>query len=313
MKVYHNLEDFKNVNKPIITVGTFDGVHIGHQRILNRLKEIALKTGGETVLLTFFPHPRMILFPDSHGLKLINALNEKIKLLEQFGLDHLIILPFDKEFSQTAPEEYVKRFLIDKINLHTIVIGYDHQFGKNRAGNLALLNKLAPRYHFFVEEISAQEIDEIKVSSTKIRLAISKGNIRIATQYLNHYFTLEGKVIKGEQIGRTIGFPTANIYLEYNYKIVPNKGVYAITSIIDGIKYNGMLNIGTRPTVNDENSITIEAHFFSLSQDLYNRIICVSFVKKLRNEMKFDSLEALKNQLEKDKLTALEILSTVNV
>jgi len=313
LKVYHNIEDFKNVKNPIVTVGTFDGVHIGHQRIINKLKEIAVKIGGETVLLTFFPHPRMILFPDSHGLKLINTLNEKINLLEQAGLDHLIILPFDKSFSQTEPENYVKNFLIDKINLHTIVIGYDHQFGKNRKGNLALLNQLAPKYNFFVEEISAQEIAEIKVSSTKIRKAIAEGNIQTASQYLNHRFTLEGKVVKGKQIGRTIGFPTANISLEFDYKIVPAKGVYAITSLIDGTLYNGMLNIGNRPTVGGDNRITIEAHFFLFDKDLYGRVVAISFIQKLRDEMKFDSIDELKKQLSLDKLNSLQILSLENV
>ncbi len=312
MKVYHNIEDFKNVNKPIITVGTFDGVHIGHQRIIKRLEEIADKTKGETVLLTFFPHPRMILFPDSHGLKLINTLSEKIALLEQFGLDHLIILPFDKSFSQTEPEDYVKNFLIDKINLHTIVIGYDHQFGKNRKGNLSLLNKLAPKYNFRVEEISAQEIDEIKVSSTKIRHAITNGDIRVATQYLNHNFTLEGKVVEGKRIGRTIGYPTANIEMEFDYKIVPAKGVYVIQSVIDGEQYNGMLNIGNRPTVAKEDNVTIEAHFFDLNKDLYDKTISIVFIEKLRNEMKFNSLDELKNQLHNDKINSLRISNPIN-
>ena len=312
LKVYHNIADFEDIHKPIITVGTFDGVHIGHQRILNRLKEIALKTGGETVLLTFFPHPRMILFPDSHGLKLINTLNEKIDLLGKFGLDHLIILPFDKSFSQTEPETYVKNFLIDQINVHTIVIGYDHQFGKNRKGNLSLLNKLAPKYHFSVEEISAQEIDEIKVSSTKIRSAITNGSIKIASQYLNHHFCLEGKVVKGEQIGRTIGFPTANLSLEFDYKIIPAKGVYAITSFIDGKTYAGMLNIGNRPTVTNENKTTIEAHFFDLNKDLYDTVISITFIEKLRDEMKFNTLEDLKLQLHIDQLNALKILTPVD-
>ncbi len=254
----------------------------------------------------------MVLFPDSHGLKLINTLSEKTALLEQFGLEHLIILPFDKSFSQIEPEDYIKKFLIDKINLHTIVIGYDHQFGNNRKGNLSLLNKLAPKYNFKVEEISAQEIDEIKVSSTKIRHAITSGNIKVASQYLNHNFTLEGKVVEGKKIGRTIGFPTANISLEFDYKITPEKGVYAITSFIDGKLYNGMLNIGTRPTVAEENKVTIEAHFFDLDKNLYDRIISIVFIEKLRNEMKFNSLLELKTQLHNDKINTLRIMNPLN-
>lgn len=308
MKVYRKLDDFKNVKKPIVTVGTFDGVHIGHQKIISRLKEIAQQKEGESVLLTFFPHPRMVIFPENNELKLINTLDEKIELLEQFGLDHLIILPFDKSFSRITPTEYIRDFLVNKINVSTLVIGYDHRFGRNREGSLELLTELAPVYGFDVEEITAQEIDEIKVSSTKIRNAILEGSIVTASDYLNHLFTLQGNVVKGEQIGRTIGYPTANILVEEPYKIIPKNGVYVIKGLIDGIVYDGMLNVGNRPTVSKETNQTIEAHFFELNKDIYNKKIKILFIKKLRNEKKYNSIADLKIQLKKDEVASLAIL-----
>lgn len=289
-------------------MGTFDGVHIGHQKIISRLKEIAQQKGGESVLLTFFPHPRMVIFPENNELKLINTLDEKVELLEQFGLDHLIILPFDKSFSRITPTEYIRDFLVNKINLNTLVIGYDHRFGRNREGSLELLTELAPIYGFDVEEISAQEIAEIKVSSTKIRNAILDGSITTASEYLNHHFTLQGEVVKGQQIGRTIGYPTANIFIEEPYKIIPKNGVYAIKGVIDGTVYDGMLNIGNRPTVSNTTKQTIEAHFFNLNHDIYNKKIKILFVKKLRDEKKYNSIDDLKIQLKQDEIDTIAVL-----
>lgn len=309
LKVYRQIEEFKNIKNPIVTVGTFDGVHIGHQRIISRLKEIALQKDGESVLLTFFPHPRMIIFPEDNSLKLINTLNEKIKLLEEYGLDHLIILPFDKSFSRITPTEYIRDFLVNKINVHTMVIGYDHRFGRNREGDLALLNQLAPRYNFAVEEISAQEIDEIKVSSTKIRKALLDGDITTATEFLNHSFTLEGTVVRGKQLGRTIGFPTANIRLEESYKIIPQDGVYVIKGEVNGTVYDGMLNIGNRPTVDESKHQSIEAYFFDVNFDIYDCVLKIYFIKKLRDEQKYVSIDALKDQLKKDEIEAKLILT----
>ncbi|MCT4581383.1 MAG: bifunctional riboflavin kinase/FAD synthetase [Flavobacteriales bacterium] len=308
MKVYRNLDDFIGVKKPIVTVGTFDGVHIGHQKIITRLEEIAKQKGGESVLLTFFPHPRMVIFPENNNLKLINTLDEKIKLLESFGLDHLIILPFDKSFSRITPTEYIRDFLVSSIKVNTLVIGYDHRFGRNRQGSLELLNELAPVYGFEVEEISAQEIDEIKVSSTKIRNAILDGAIDIASDYLKHPFSIKGTVIKGNQIGRTLGYPTANISVAEQYKIIPKNGVYAIQGIIDGTVYDGMLNIGNRPTVTKDTNETIEAYFFELNKDIYDKEIEILFIKKLRDEKKHASIEDLKLQLEKDEAATKAIL-----
>lgn len=309
MKVYRKIEEFKNVANPIVTVGTFDGVHIGHQRIITQLKETAKHEGGESVLLTFFPHPRMVIFPEDDSLKLINTLEEKIELLEQFGLDHLIILPFDKSFSRITPTEYIRDFLVNKIKVHTMVIGYDHRFGRNREGSLELLNELSSVYNYEVEEISAQEIAEIKVSSTKIRKAILNGDINTATEYLKHSFTLQGIVIKGKQLGRTIGFPTANIQVSESYKIIPQDGVYVIKGEINGSIYDGMLNIGNRPTVDESKHQSIEAYFFDLDKDIYDLKIKISFIKKLRNEQKYDSVEELKTQLKKDEIASKMILS----
>lgn len=308
LKVYRNLDDFIGVKKPIVTVGTFDGVHIGHQKIITRLEEIAKQKGGESVLLTFFPHPRMVIFPENNNLKLINTLDEKIKLLESFGLDHLIILPFNKSFSRITPTEYIRDFLVSSIKVNTLVIGYDHRFGRNRQGSLELLNELAPVYGFEVEEISAQEIDEIKVSSTKIRNAILDGAIDIASDYLKHPFSIKGTVIKGNQIGRTLGYPTANILVAEQYKIIPKNGVYAIKGIIDGTVYDGMLNIGNRPTVTKDTNETIEAYFFELNKDIYDKEIEILFIKKLRDEKKHASIEDLKLQLEKDEAATKAIL-----
>lgn len=308
MKVYRKIEEFTNVKNPIVTVGTFDGVHLGHQKIINRLKEIAKQKDGETVLLTFFPHPRLVIFPEDNDLKLINTLDEKIELLEKYGLDHLIILPFDKTFSRIHPTEYVRDFLVKKINVNTLVIGYDHRFGRNREGNLELLTELAPIYDFQLEEISAQEIAEIKVSSTKIRTALLSGDIITATKYLKHSFTIKGKIIKGKQIGRTIGFPTANINIEESYKIIPQDGAYVIKAEIDGTVYDGMLNIGNRPTIDNNHKKTIEAYLFELNHDVYNKEIKVSFIQKLRDEKKYNSIEELKHQLTKDKIASEVIL-----
>lgn len=308
MKVYKNIKDFKGVKNPIVTVGTFDGVHVGHQKLIQKIKETAKKENGESVLLTFFPHPRTVVFPDNKDLKLINTLEEKILLLQKFGLEHLIILPFDKSFSRITPTEYIRDFLVNSINVKTLVIGYDHRFGRNRLGSLELLNELSPIYDFKVEEISAQEIDEIKVSSTKIRKAILNGEIKTANHYLGHFFSITGKVIKGEQIGRTIGYPTANVLVKEKQKIIPKNGVYAIEGKIDNTTYKGMLNIGCRPTVNSNNKKTIEAYFFNFNKNIYDKEIKLMLIEKIRNEIKFNSIDELKLQLKKDEIAVKNIL-----
>lgn len=309
MKVYNNINDFKQVKNLVATVGTFDGVHVGHQEIIGKLKEIAKQTNGETLLLTFYPHPRMVLFPDDESLKLINTLQEKTELLASFGLDHLLILPFSKDFSRLTPTEYIRDLLVKDIGIKTLVIGYNHQFGRNRKGNFELLEELAPIYGFDVVEITAQEINKIKVSSTKIRKAIESGNVSTANDYLKYKFKLSGKVVKGEQIGRKIGFPTANLEVAEKHKLLPGIGVYAVNAVVKEKRYKGMLNIGRRPTINSESSrSSIEVHLFDMNEEIYTEIIEVEFCAKLREEKKFMDLDELKAQLHEDKKSALLVL-----
>jgi riboflavin kinase/FMN adenylyltransferase len=309
LKVYTKIEEFKQVKNLVATVGTFDGVHIGHQEIIGKLKEVAKQTDGETLLLTFFPHPRMVLFPDDDSLKLITTLKEKTELLASFGLDHLLILPFSLEFSRITPTEYIRDLLIRDIGVKTLVIGYNHQFGRNRKGNFELLEELAPVYGFDVVEITAQEINEIKVSSTKIRRAIESGNVSTANDYLKYKFSLSGIVIEGEQIGRQMGFPTANIKVLEKHKLLPGNGVYAVNVMVQNKQYKGMLNIGSRPTINnDADRLSIEVHLFDMHEAFYNETILVEFSAKLRDEKKFINLDELKTQLHKDKECALLVL-----
>jgi riboflavin kinase/FMN adenylyltransferase len=309
LKVYTKIEEFKQVKNLVATVGTFDGVHIGHQEIIGKLKEVAKQTDGETLLLTFFPHPRMVLFPDDDSLKLITTLKEKTELLASFGLDHLLILPFSLEFSRITPTEYIRDLLIRDIGVKTLVIGYNHQFGRNRKGNFELLEELAPVYGFDVVEITAQEINEIKVSSTKIRRAIESGDVSTANKYLKYNFSVSGIVVEGEQIGRQIGFPTANIKVLEKHKLLPGKGVYAVTVTVQNHQYKGMLNIGSRPTINNNADLSsIEVHLFDMNEEFYNETIQVEFSAKLRDEKKFLNLDELKDQLHKDKECALLVL-----
>ena len=309
LKVYTKIEDFKQVDNLVVTVGTFDGVHVGHQEIIGKLKEVAKQTDGETLLLTFFPHPRMVLFPDDDSLKLITTLKEKTELLASFGLDHLLILPFSVEFSRITPTEYIRDLLMRDIGVKTLVIGYNHQFGRNRKGNFELLEELAPVYGFDVVEITAQEINEIKVSSTKIRRAIESGDVSTANKYLKYNFSVSGIVVEGEQIGRQIGFPTANIKVLEKHKLLPGKGVYAVTVTVKNHQYKGMLNIGSRPTINNDADLSsIEVHLFDMNEEFYNETIQVEFSAKLRDEKKFLNLDELKDQLHKDKEYALLVL-----
>jgi len=309
LKVYNKIEDFKQVKNLVATVGTFDGVHVGHQEIIGKLKEVAKQTDGETLLLTFFPHPRMVLFPDDDSLKLITTLKEKTELLASFGLDHLLILPFSVEFSRITPTEYIRDLLMRDIGVKTLVIGYNHQFGRNRKGNFELLEELAPVYGFDVVEITAQEINEIKVSSTKIRRAIESGDVSTANKYLKYNFSVSGIVVEGDQIGRQIGFPTANIKILEKHKLLPGKGVYAVSVTVQNRQYKGMLNIGSRPTINnDADRSSIEVHLFDMNEEFYNETIQVEFSAKLRDEKKFINLGELKDQLHKDKECALLVL-----
>ena len=310
MKVYRDFEEVGNIPNAVLTIGTFDGVHLGHQKIIERLKYEAKKTNGETVLFTFFPHPRMVINPTNHGLKLIQTEAEKIENLERLGLDHLIIFPFTKAFSNLSADEFVKEYLIEKLHVKTIVVGYDHQFGKNREGTLKHLQKLSEILPFEVIEIPAHEVDEINVSSTKIRKAIEIGDVQTANNYLNEPFEISGKVVQGNQIGRTIGFPTANIEVDDALKIIPAIGVYAVEIVLaDQRKLEGMMNIGIRPTVSDSEEIKIEVFIFDFSEPIYDQRIKVYLLQRIRGEHRFQSLEVLRAQLQEDEKTVRSIFS----
>jgi len=310
VKVYRDFEEVENIPNAVLTIGTFDGVHLGHQKIIERLKSEAKKINGETVLFTFFPHPRMVINPTNHGLKLIQTEAEKIENLERLGLDHLIIFPFTKAFSNLSADDFVKEYLIEKLHVKTIVVGYDHQFGKNREGTLKHLQKLSENLPFAVIEIPAHEVDEINVSSTKIRKAIEIGDVQTANNYLNEPFEISGKVVKGNQIGRTIGFPTANIEVNDALKIVPAIGVYAVEIVLaDQRKFKGMMNIGIRPTVTDSEEIKIEVFIFDFSEVIYDQRIKVYLLQRIRGEHRFQSLEVLRAQLQEDEKTVRSIFS----
>ncbi|MFC3414613.1 bifunctional riboflavin kinase/FAD synthetase [Algoriphagus hitonicola] len=296
MKIYEGLQDFGTVTNPVVTSGTFDGVHLGHQKILLRLKEIAKAIGGETVLLTFWPHPRLVLYPTEHNLRLLSTFEEKAKLLRDFGINHLISIPFTKEFSQLSSREFIKEVIVKKIGTKKLVIGYDHRFGKNREGSFDYLQENSSEFGFELEEISRQDVDAIGVSSTKIRRALETGDVHTANQYLGRPYELNGLVIKGQQIGRSIGFPTANIHIPNDYKLIPKDGVYAVRAMVSGQVYNAMLNIGNRPTV-DGSKKTVEAHLFDFSGDLYDQQITIYLEFYLREERKFENLAGLKAQL----------------
>jgi len=299
VKIYHSIEEFDKIENAVVTTGTFDGVHIGHLTIIDRLKELAKSINGETVLLTFFPHPRMVLFSDN-DLKLITTKNEKIALLEKAGIDHLIIHPFSRAFSRLSSVEFVRDILVNRIGTSRLVIGYNHHFGRNREGTFEHLKEYGPMYGFQVEEISAQDIDAISVSSTKIRKALELGDIATAKDYLTHDFSLSGIVVKGNHLGHKLGFPTANLKVVDRHKLIPANGVYVVKVLYQGAEYKGMLNIGMRPTVDGEEK-TIEVHIINFDADIYGEEISLVFESWIRDEQKFESLDALKKQLEKDK------------
>ena len=309
MKIYRNIANFKPEKKVFLTVGTFDGIHFGHQKIIDSLKSLANEEDGESVMLTFSPHPRLVLFHENNNLKLINTLDEKINRLESSGIDHLIIYPFTKDFSRISALEYVRDFLVKEIKVSTLIIGYDHQFGRNREGNFEYLKELSELYGFDVKEISAQDINDINVSSTKIRKAIELGDIPLANEYLGYTFPLIGKVIEGKKLGNTIGFPTANLLIEDKTKIIPKPGAYVVYVEVDGNRYKAMLNIGKNPTIDESEQEKIEVNLFDFDGNLYQKTIKVEFIERLRDEVKFDSLDALKNQLRLDKANSLKILT----
>ena len=309
MKIFHSINEFHSNKKTIVTLGTFDGVHIGHTEILKKLTQNTHDGEFESTVLTFFPHPRTVLQGKS-DLKLLNTINEKISLLENIGIENLIIHPFDEKFAELSAEEFAKTILVDQLQVQKIIIGYDHRFGKNRTADINDLITFGTQFGFEVEQISAQEIDAISISSTKIRNALELGDIDLANQYLGYSYFLSGTVVKGKQLGRTIGFPTANIELDEDYKLVPKNGVYIVCAKIDDQLVNGMMNIGFNPTVEGKNK-TIEVHLFDFNSDLYNHKIKISIKYPIRSEQKFESVAVLKQQLIKDKEFSIQYLSNL--
>jgi riboflavin kinase/FMN adenylyltransferase len=310
LKVYNSLKDFKKLEKAVVTTGTFDGVHLGHQLILTKLVEKARKINGQSVLITFFPHPRMILQKDMN-IKLLNTIDEKIELLEKTGIDHLVILKFTKEFSRIKSIDFVRDILVNKIGTVKLVIGYDHQFGRNREGSFEHLKEFGPIYGFDVEEISAKDIEDVAISSTKIRnFLLNEGDVKNASIFLGSNYSLCGNVVDGKKIGSKIGFPTANIEPKESYKLIPKDGVYAIFVKINGKVLQGMANIGVRPTINldTEGKKTIEVHIFDFNMDIYGTFVSICFIDRIRDEKKFDDIESLKEQLKRDMTNSKNIL-----
>lgn len=311
MKIYHSLDDFAPVRNAIVTSGTFDGVHVGHQKILGRLREVAKKNDGETVVITFWPHPRLVLYPNDTDLKLLNTFEEKAELLKEQKIDHLLRIPFTKEFSQLSSEEFITKILVEKIGTKKLVIGYDHHFGKNREGSFEQLKLNAPKYGFTVEEISRQDVDHVTVSSTAIRKALDTGDLTTANDLLGKPYSVSGRVVKGDKLGRLMGFPTANLELDSMHKLVPSDGIYAVTVSYSHQVYGGMLYIGYRPTVGGKRK-SIEVNIFDFDKEIYGDTLVVNFHQLIRGDSTFKDLEELKAQLVKDKEQSLSILKNVS-
>jgi riboflavin kinase/FMN adenylyltransferase len=300
VKVFWGLSELDSINNPIVTAGTFDGVHVGHQKIINRLNDIAKNCNGESLLITYHPHPRLVIQPD-FNLELLTDINERLSLLEQYGVDNVLVLEFSKEFSRISSLEYIRDIVVDKIGVKKLVIGYDHQFGRNREGGFDQLVEFSRMFNFEIEEIQVEDIDNVNVSSTKIRKAINDGNVEKAKKYLGHEYILSGQVIPGQKIGRKLGYPTANIEIKSENKLLPKKGVYVVKVNIDGKEMVGMLNIGNRPTiVEDLKKTVVEVHILDQNEDFYGKCVEIKFHKRIREEIKFPSMEELKNQLYKD-------------
>lgn len=310
MNVFHSVQSFKSDKKTIVTLGTFDGMHVGHQAILNKLKLQKEFYGYETLVLTFFPHPRMVLKTD-HKISLLNTIDERIKQIDQFGIDHLVVQEFTQEFANLSAEEFVKNVLVDQFNIGKIVIGYDHRFGKNRSADIHDLIEFGKKYHFDVEQISAKELDDVSVSSTKIRNALNQGDVGLAKTYLGYPYMVSGKVVSGKQLGRTIGYPTANIQVAEDYKLIPTIGVYVVSVTVKGTDYYGMLSVGTNPTVGGTEK-TIEVYIFDFNDTIYNEEITVRFLTKIRNEEKFASIDLLIEALNNDEIFSRNFLSNIS-
>jgi riboflavin kinase / FMN adenylyltransferase len=307
MLTVQHTEHFRLEAPGILTIGTFDGVHLGHQKILQRLAELKEKTGLRTVVLTFDPHPRKVLFPEQKDLKLLTLVDEKLELLEKHGVDITVVYPFSKQFSALSSEKYIQEILIKSLNVKQLVIGYDHKFGRDRGGDIRTLRSYAPHYDFNVEEISAQDIENISVSSSKIRKALEEGNLEQASRFLGHRYSLSGKVVRGKQLGRELGYPTANLQVHPD-KLIPGKGIYFAEAEFDDKTYPGMMSIGENPTTDHDNKIKVEIHLFDFSGDLYDKKLKLNIISRLRDEKKFANLTELKEALDRDKEECLQLL-----
>ncbi len=310
MKVHRGDASFAPPRAAVVTSGTFDGVHVGHQKILHRLKELARETGGETVVVTYWPHPRLVLYPDDPAIQLLTTFEEKLVLLDALGIDHLVQIPFTKEFSQLSSDAFVRQVLVDKIATRHLVIGYDHHFGRNREGGFEYLKEHAAEYGFTVEEIPRQDVDQVGVSSTKIRNALEAGQVHTAREYLGRPYRLAGAVVQGDQLGRQLGYPTANLRIDSPHKLIPADGIYAVHVEHAGQRYEGMLYIGHRPTIQGT-SRNIEVNIFDFDQDIYGDKLHVDLLARTRGDMTLDSLEALAAQLKEDKKVVTALLTNV--
>ncbi len=311
LTVQHS-EHFRIEKPSIVTIGTFDGVHLGHQKILAQLKKLKEKTGLKTVVLTFDPHPRRVLFPEQQDLKLLTSVDEKLELLKKYGVDVTVVYPFSKKFSQLSSEAYIQDILIKSLQVKHLVIGYDHKFGNKRTGDINVLRKYAPQFRFEVEEISAKDIDHIAISSSKIRKALEEGNLNLATEFLGHHYFLRATVVKGKQLGRELGYPTANLKIEDEYKLIPAPGIYFVEVVIEGLLLYGMLSIGTNPTTDSDNIIKVEVNIFDFDADIYGKELRINFLQRLRDEKKFRNLEELKKALDEDKTQCMGLIASAS-
>lgn len=313
MKVYYSLDEIPHIKSAVVSLGTFDGVHTGHQKVISLLRKSADEINGETVIFTFHPHPRIVLYPDDHGLNLIQSIDERIKKLASFGIDHLVLFPFTREFSRLSASDFVKEILVKKLKTEILAIGYNHHFGRNREGDIHLLKTMSAVHNFKVLEIHAFSEGEIKISSTKIREAITEGKISLAANYLGNYFQFECEVVHGDQIGRTLGYPTANLVSKHQHQLLPKKGVYAVGAIINGVHFQGMMNVGSRPTLSESDELRMEVNLFDFDQDIYGEKLMLVVYEWIRDEQHFNSLNNLQEQLKHDKIECLAVLDRLNV
>jgi len=311
LKIYHSLNEYQTARNAVVTLGTFDGVHLGHRKLIRKLREMADAIDGETVVLTFFPHPRMVLYPHEHGIELLNTIREKIKLLEQEGVDHLIIHPFDLEFAELSAKEFVTKVIVNKLKTKKLVIGYDHRFGKDREGSFEDLVNWAPTMGYEVEKIAEEDVNNIAVSSTQVRNALKRGDIESANSFLGRPYTLTGTVIHRNKIGRTLGFPTANLHIPENYKLIPSEGVFVVKVLLGDEQYFGMLSIGRRPTLEQNGDLSVEVYILDFDREIYGSELTLQFLKWIRGDQKFKSLDELKQQIEMDRTFTLNYIDSL--